>query len=241
MNEPTSPAAENPGAMNGQPGVSEQPGVENSAEPGNPAAQPKAGFWGVPVGQPAPNWNIANLLTVLRLVMIPVFIWLMFVSNSPARWAALAVFALASLTDKLDGSLARGRNLVTDFGKLADPIADKALVLAAFVLLALQPGLWWMWIVTVLVFVREIGITLLRLAMVKIAVMPASRGGKLKTVTQIVLILVLLVPWPALAPGAWPAIHVASVVLAVLVVGITVGTGLDYVRQAIRLTHQTSR
>lgn len=207
----------------------------------DPGKHPTAGFWGVPAGQTAPNWNIANVLTVLRLVLIPVFIWLMFVPGTPARWAALAVFALASLTDKLDGTLARGRNLITDFGKLADPIADKALVLAAFVMLALQPGLWWMWIVTVLVFVREIGITLMRLAMVKIAVMPASRGGKLKTVTQIVLILVLLVPWATLVPGAWPRIHVACVVLAVVVVGITVGTGLDYVRQAWRLSRQISR
>lgn len=215
-----------------------QPGADRQPDA---SAQRQGGFWGVPAGQTAPNWNIANVLTVLRLVLIPVFIWLMLLPTTPARWGALAVFALASLTDKLDGSLARGRNLITDFGKLADPIADKALVLAAFVLLALQPGLWWMWIVTVLVFVREIGITLMRLAIVKIMVLPASRGGKLKTVTQMVLILVLLVPWAALLPGVWPGIHVACVVLAVVVVGITVGTGLDYVHQVWRLSRQISR
>lgn len=215
--------------------------MNDSTHPENPKPDNPA----TPAGQPqpptAPNFNIANVLTVIRLLLIPVFIWMMLTPGTTARWVAFGVFVVASLTDKLDGTLARKLNLVTDFGKLADPIADKSLVLAAFILIALQPGLWWMWIVTVLVFVREIGITLMRLAMVKIAVMPASRGGKLKTVSQMALILLLLVPWAGLVPAAWPVVHIVAIVLAIFVVGITLGTGLDYVRQAVRLSREVSR
>lgn len=194
-----------------------------------------AGFWGVPAGCAAPNFNIANLLTVLRLVLVPVFVCLMLLPGVALRWGALVVFAAASLTDKLDGTLARGLNLVTDFGKLADPIADKSLVLVAFILISLQPGLWWMWIVTAVVLARELGITLMRLAMVKIAVMPASRGGKLKTVVQMLLIVVLLVPWRVLVPGWWTGILAVAAAIAVVATVITVGTGLAYVAEAVSL------
>lgn len=187
------------------------------------------------VPQPAapPNFNIANVLTVIRLILVPVFIWLMLVPGVKAQVWAFVVFAVASATDKLDGTLARRLNLVTDFGKLADPIADKALVLSAFVLLSLHWPVFWL--VTVPVLVRELGITLMRLVLARRGrVMPASRGGKLKTVTQMALILLLLIPWEALVPAAWPVVRVLAIVLSVLVVFITVFTGIDYVRQALR-------
>lgn len=186
---------------------------------------------------PAPNFNIANVLTVIRLILVPVFIWLMLTPGATAQVWAFVVFAVASLTDKLDGTLARKLDLVTDFGKLADPIADKALVLSAFVLLSLHwPVFWW---VTVPVLVRELGITVMRLVMARKGwVMPASRGGKLKTVTQITLILLLLIPWEALVPAAWPVVRIIAIVLSVVVVLITVLTGLDYVRQAVRLARK---
>lgn len=191
------------------------------------------------VPQPAapPNFNIANVLTVIRLILVPVFIWLMLVPGVKAQVWAFVVFAVASATDKLDGTLARRLNLVTDFGKLADPIADKALVLSAFVLLSLHWPVFWL--VTVPVLVRELGITLMRLVLARRGrVMPASRGGKLKTVTQMALILLLLIPWEALVPAAWPVVRVLAIVLSVLVVFITVFTGIDYVRQALRPAEQ---
>lgn len=192
---------------------------------------------GAPQQSAPPNFNIANVLTVIRLILVPVFIWLMLVPTTKAQVWAFVVFAVASATDKLDGTLARRLNLVTDFGKLADPIADKALVLSAFVLLSLHWPVFWL--VTVPVLVRELGITLMRLILARRGrVMPASRGGKLKTVTQMALILLLLIPWEALVPAAWPVVRVVAIVLSVLVVVITVFTGIDYVRQALRPAEQ---
>lgn len=192
---------------------------------------------GAPQQSAPPNFNIANALTVIRLILVPVFIWLMLVPGVKAQVWAFVVFAVAAVTDKLDGTLARRLNLVTDFGKLADPIADKALVLSAFVLLSLHWPVFW--VVTVPVLVRELGITLMRLVLARRGrVMPASRGGKLKTVTQMALILLLLIPWEALVPAAWPVVRVVAIVLSVLVVFITVFTGIDYVRQALRPAEQ---
>ena len=192
---------------------------------------------GAPQPPAPPNFNIANVLTVIRLILVPVFIWLMLVPGVKAQVWAFVVFAVASVTDKLDGTLARKLNLITDFGKLADPIADKALVLSAFVLLSLHWPVFW--VVTVPVLVRELGITLMRLVLARRGrVMPASRGGKLKTVTQMALILLLLIPWEALVPAAWPVVRIVAIVLSVLVVFITVFTGIDYVRQALRPAEQ---
>ena len=190
-----------------------------------------ANLQGAPQPPAPPNFNIANVLTVIRLILVPVFIWLMLLPGVKAQVWAFAVFAVASATDKLDGTLARRLNLVTDFGKLADPIADKALVLSAFILLSLHWSVFWA--VTIPVLVRELGITLMRLVLARRGrVMPASRGGKLKTVTQIALLLLLLIPWEALVPTAWSVVRIVAIVLSVLVVCITVFTGVDYVRQA---------
>ncbi|QDC24294.1 CDP-diacylglycerol--glycerol-3-phosphate 3-phosphatidyltransferase [Georgenia yuyongxinii] len=181
-----------------------------------------------------PLWNIANVLTMVRIVLVPVFAYLMLQGTPSTRMWAAVVFAIAAATDKLDGSLARSRGLVTDFGKLADPIADKALVITALVLLSADGSLpWW---VTVVIIVRELGITVLRFFMVRRAVMAASKGGKLKTTLQVAFILLLLVPWASALPtGVADVINVITEVLVLVTVAVTVITGLDYVVQAIRI------
>jgi CDP-diacylglycerol--glycerol-3-phosphate 3-phosphatidyltransferase len=169
-------------------------------------------------------WNIANVLTVLRLALVPFFVVCLFLPGTGWRLTALAVFAVASITDHLDGELARRYGLVTDFGKIADPIADKALTGAALVCLSLLGELpWW---VTVVILGRELGITLLRLVLIRLAVIPASYGGKVKTVLQIAAIVLYLLPW---VPDwlRWTVMGAAVVV--------TVATGIDYVIRAIRL------
>ncbi|WP_226435775.1 CDP-diacylglycerol--glycerol-3-phosphate 3-phosphatidyltransferase [Rhodococcus yananensis] len=178
---------------------------------------------------PVPLWNIANVLTVMRIVLVPVFLVLLFVGgghDTAWRLAATAVFAIAAITDRIDGQLARRYGLVTDFGKLADPIADKALMGAALVGLSLLGDLsWW---VTGVIAVRELGITALRFVVLRHAVIPASRGGKAKTFVQTLAVGMYLLPLPdVLAP--------VSVTLMALAVILTVGTGLDYIVQAARL------
>jgi CDP-diacylglycerol---glycerol-3-phosphate 3-phosphatidyltransferase len=152
------------------------------------------------VPQSVSAWNLPNALTGLRLGLVPVFAWLLWRSNSGDNAAAVAaavVFAIASLTDFVDGDLARRRGQVTNFGKVADPIADKALTGTAFVGLSLMGELaWW---VTIVVVVREVGVTVLRFWVIRHGVIPASRGGKVKTVLQIVAILMYLLP----ISGGW--------------------------------------
>ncbi|MEU9055778.1 CDP-diacylglycerol--glycerol-3-phosphate 3-phosphatidyltransferase [Streptomyces sp. NPDC048384] len=177
-------------------------------------------------------WNVANLLTMLRLVLVPAFVALMLADGGydPAwRSLAWAAFAIAMITDLFDGHLARAYNLVTDFGKIADPIADKAIMGAALICLSALGDLpWW---VTGIILGRELGITLLRFIVIRYGVIPASRGGKLKTLTQGVAVgmyILALTGW--LATLRW-WVMAAAVVL-------TVVTGLDYVRQAIVLRRQ---
>lgn len=184
---------------------------------------------------PVSNWNIANALTVARIVMVPIFGALLLHDSGESaawRWAAMVVFVVAMATDRLDGELARSRGLITDFGKLADPIADKALTGMAFIGLSLVGLLWW-W-VTIVVLVREIGVTLLRFVVIRYGVMPASRGGKLKTVLQAVALSMLL------APIGGPWILLAGVVMAAAVV-VTLVTGVDYVLAARRLVTRSGR
>ncbi|WP_248259052.1 CDP-diacylglycerol--glycerol-3-phosphate 3-phosphatidyltransferase [Georgenia sp. EYE_87] len=188
-------------------------------------------------GQPAPVplWNVANILTMARILMVPVFVYLFLQNTFETRLWATVVFALAAATDKLDGSLARSRGLVTDFGKITDPIADKALVISALVLLSADGLLpWW---VTVVIIVRELGITVLRFFMIRRAVMAASKGGKLKTTLQIAFILLLLVPWDGMfSNGVVDAIAVVTWIVVLVAVAVTVITGIDYVVQAARIS-----
>ncbi|AIS00896.1 CDP-diacylglycerol--glycerol-3-phosphate 3-phosphatidyltransferase [Streptomyces glaucescens] len=177
-------------------------------------------------------WNIANLLTMLRLVLVPAFVALMLADGGydPAwRSLAWAAFAIAMITDLFDGHLARTYNLVTDFGKIADPIADKAIMGAALICLSALGDLpWW---VTAVILGRELGVTLLRFLVIRYGVIPASRGGKLKTLTQGVAVGMYV-----LALTGWLATLRFWVMAAAVV--LTVVTGLDYVRQAIVLRRQ---
>ncbi|GLZ55784.1 CDP-diacylglycerol--glycerol-3-phosphate 3-phosphatidyltransferase [Actinomycetospora sp. NBRC 106378] len=188
-----------------------------------------------PVDRPVPLVNIANALTVARLVLVPVFLVALFTAgghDAGWRWAAFGVFALASVTDSFDGEFARRWGLVTDFGKIADPIADKALVGAALIGLSVLGELgWW---VTLVIAVRELGVTGLRFWVLRHGVIPASRGGKLKTVLQTFALGLAIMPLPA-----WAAPGVA--VLFLLAVVVTVVTGLDYVAQAVRLRRAALR
>jgi len=151
-----------------------------------------------PIADPASDvsaWNIANALTVFRLVLVPVFVVALFHGGGHLdgwRVAAWGVFALASITDRFDGDIARKRGLVTEFGKLADPIADKALIGAALIGLSALGELWW-W-VTIVILVREVGVTLLRFWVIRHGVIAASRGGKLKTVVQSLAIGLYILP-----------------------------------------------
>ena len=192
-----------------------------------------------PVPPPSP-WNIANALTVLRVLMVPVYAWLLLAdggSNPALRFWAAGVFVLATLTDRIDGEIARRRGLITDFGKVTDPIADKALMAMAFVGLSLLGELpWW---VTVLVLAREWGVTLLRFFVIRHGVMPAGRGGKLKTVLQSVTLTLFSLPlWVLPLSGLWTAVAWVTMVLAVAV---TLVTGVDYVMKALRLRRTSER
>jgi CDP-diacylglycerol---glycerol-3-phosphate 3-phosphatidyltransferase len=150
-----------------------------------------------PVPSQASNLNIANVLTTLRIVMVPFFAWALLQDGGDSvlwRWVAFAIFAVAMITDKIDGDLARKHGLVTDFGKIADPIADKAITGMAFIGLSIVGDIWW-W-VTILVLLREWTVTLLRLSVLKHVVIAASRSGKIKTTLQAVALSVLLWPLP---------------------------------------------
>jgi CDP-diacylglycerol---glycerol-3-phosphate 3-phosphatidyltransferase len=185
-----------------------------------------------PIADPpskASAWNVANALTLFRLLLVPVFVVVLFHGDGHLtgwRIAAWAVFAVASITDRLDGEIARRRNLVTEFGKLADPIADKALVGAALVGLSVLGELpWW---VTVLILVREVGVTMLRFWVIRHGVLAASRGGKVKTLLQGLAIGLFVLPLSGwLHALAW-AIMLAAIVVAL-------ATGVDYVARALRL------
>ncbi|GAA1533134.1 CDP-diacylglycerol--glycerol-3-phosphate 3-phosphatidyltransferase [Streptomyces albidochromogenes] len=204
-------------------------GVPASAAGGTGAKPAPGGKLGAAAVNQASLWNIANLLTMMRLVLVPGFVVLMLQDGGydPAwRAWAWAAFAVAMITDIFDGHLARTYNLVTDFGKIADPIADKAIMGAALLCLSALGDLPW-WVTGVILF-RELGITVLRFWVIRHGVIPASRGGKMKTLMQGVAVgmYVLALTGPLATLRFW--VMAAAVVL-------TVVTGLDYVRQAIVL------
>ena len=182
------------------------------------------------------SWNVPNVLTALRVVLVPVFAWVLLSHPHEQDWRywATAVFAIAILTDFADGKIARKYNLVTDFGKLWDPLADKALTGMAFVGLSILGELqWW---VTIIILVREWGITLLRWWLLRRGhVMAANRGGKLKTLTQSFALGLYLLWLPQMpTPVQW----LAWVLMGAAFV-LTVVTGIDYVRTAMRLPDRT--
>jgi CDP-diacylglycerol---glycerol-3-phosphate 3-phosphatidyltransferase len=179
---------------------------------------------GAAVAAPPGLVNVANALTVLRLALVPVFVVLLLAGGPGWRIAAFAAFAVASITDLLDGELARRRSLITDFGKIADPIADKALTGSALVTLSALGELPW-WVTGVILF-REVAVTVLRFWVIRRGVIAASRGGKAKTLLQVIAISLYVLPG-----------HLGSareVIMAAAVV-VTLVTGADYAARAMRL------
>ena len=178
------------------------------------------------------NWNLPNALTLFRIVMVPFFVWAFIADGGhygPLRWLAVGLFVVAIYTDKLDGDIARARGLITSFGKIADPIADKLLIGSALIMLSAVGELWW-W-VTIVMLVREIGITLLRFVVIRYGVMAASKGGKLKTVLQTVAIFFYLLP----VTPANDLLSILALVVMLVALTVTVVTGVDYVLKAGQL------
>lgn len=178
------------------------------------------------------NWNLPNALTLFRIVMVPFFVWAFIADDGhygPLRWLAVGLFVVAIYTDKLDGDIARARGLITSFGKIADPIADKLLIGSALIMLSAVGELWW-W-VTIVMLVREIGITLLRFVVIRYGVMAASKGGKLKTVLQTVAIFFYLLP----VTPAHDWLSIIALVVMLVALAVTVVTGVDYLVKAGQL------
>jgi CDP-diacylglycerol--glycerol-3-phosphate 3-phosphatidyltransferase len=200
-----------------------------TVEPPPPAAAADGAESVVRPAYVAPVVNAANALTALRLALVPVFVALLVSSaltDHALRIGACLTFCVASLTDFVDGWIARAYDLVTPFGKVADPIADKALTGTALVLLSWYGRLsWW---VTAVILVRELGVTALRFWVINRGVIAASRGGKVKTALQILAIAWYLWPFPARVAAVGPWIMAVAVVVTVL-------TGLDYVFRALAL------
>ncbi|MFF4535924.1 CDP-diacylglycerol--glycerol-3-phosphate 3-phosphatidyltransferase [Streptomyces aureus] len=217
-----------PGASSG-PGASGAHGAAGAADAEGGPKTPRGGKLGAAAVNQASLWNIANILTMIRLVLVPGFVVLMLADGGydPAMRAwAWAAFAVAMITDIFDGHLARTYNLVTDFGKIADPIADKAIMGAALICLSGLGDLpWW---VTIVILGRELGVTLLRFVVIRYGVIPASRGGKLKTLAQGTAVGMYILPLTGLLASLRFWVMGVAIVL-------TVVTGLDYVRQAIVL------
>jgi CDP-diacylglycerol--glycerol-3-phosphate 3-phosphatidyltransferase len=196
--------------------------------------KPKPDQMGDPVSS-AKAWNIANVLTLIRLLLVPAFVVLLVANGGHSSgwrdWAFVA-FAVACVTDVVDGDIARRRNLVTEIGKIADPIADKALIGAALIGLASLGDLpWW---VAIVVLVRELGITGLRFFVIRHGVIPASRGGKAKTLVQNIAIGLYVLPL-----SGWPATARFWVMGLALV--LTAATGIDYVSKAVTLRRTSAR
>jgi CDP-diacylglycerol--glycerol-3-phosphate 3-phosphatidyltransferase len=176
-----------------------------------------------------PVLNAANVLTALRIGLVPVFMIFVIASAMTDSWwrmAAAITFGVASATDFVDGWIARRFGLITSFGKVADPIADKALTGSALILLSAYGTLpWW---VTILILVREWGVTALRFWVIRLGVIAASRGGKWKTVLQITAIAWYLWPFGSALAAVGPWLMGAALVVTVI-------TGVDYVVTALRM------
>ncbi len=158
--------------------------------------------------------------------MVPIVLWLIMVGwdSFAERMIALVLLVLAASTDGIDGAIARKRNLVTNLGKILDPIADKALLSGALIVLSIQDAVpWW---ATIAILVREFGITVYRLVVAKRKVIAASGGGKFKTVIQIIGVSMAVAPFEAL--GSWWVWLTQAVIMFAVV--ITWYTGIQYLR-----------
>jgi CDP-diacylglycerol--glycerol-3-phosphate 3-phosphatidyltransferase len=184
------------------------------------------------------NWNAPNIITGARIVATPFFIWMLLADDGrmgALRWAAAAFFVIAIATDAWDGHIARSRGLITDLGKLLDPIADKFLTGGALVGLSILGELpWW---VTIVVLVREIGITVHRLFEARSVVVAAAWMGKLKTVAQSVAISLALFPFASLLGDGWlgTAVVWLNIITMSVAVALTIASGIDYVVNFFRM------
>ncbi len=186
--------------------------------------------FGDPVSGPS-ALNLPNFLTGFRLLLVPVFVYYLTIFNESTfnQWIAGIFYFIAAMTDVLDGYLARKNNQITNWGKIADPIADKALTGAAFIglsLLGIIP--WW---ITVVILVREIAVTILRFYVIKRGVIPASRGGKAKTLTQNIAIVAFLLPLPSL-------LEFIPITVLVIALVLTVATGIDYAMKSQKISKE---
>jgi len=189
--------------------------------------------------QAVSNWNLPNVLTGLRIVMVPFFGWALLHDGGDSvlwRTVAFVLFVAAMITDKVDGDIARARNLVTNFGKIADPIADKAITGMAFIGLSIVGDIWW-W-VTIVVLLREWSVTLLRLSILKQVVVAAAWSGKVKTVLQAVALSTLCLPLRQVTGEPWDTLgnvlfYAAQVVLAGAV-AVTMWSGYEFFRDVWR-------
>lgn len=183
----------------------------------------------VPSGAPVSRWNVANLLTGLRFLLVVPFGLVLFAAGGHAtgwRVAATAVFVFASATDRIDGQVARRYGLVTDLGAFADPLADKVLTGTALIGLSVLGDLtWWL---TVVIVVREVAVTAIRSAVARIAVIPASKGGKAKTVLLSVGLALVIAPIGGV-------VRLAGIVALVAAAVVSTATGVDYAMRATRL------
>lgn len=187
-----------------------------------------------PEQAPVPLWNIANILTMLRCVLVPVFIVVAALNaeSVAGRIVVAVIFVVAMFTDFLDGYLARSRNLITDFGKIVDPIADKGMTGAAFVMLSVWDYVpWW---ITILILLREFCITLMRFTILKYGALPANLAGKAKTMMQSIAITFCLMPFELWwEPARW--IGLALVVIAFV---LTMWSGLVNLKDGLRLRRE---
>lgn len=187
-----------------------------------------------PEQAPVPLWNIANILTMLRCVLVPVFIVVAALNadSVPGRIVVAVIFVVAMFTDFLDGHLARSRNLITDFGKIVDPIADKGMTGAAFVMLSVWDDVpWW---ITILILLREFGITIMRFTILKYGALPANLAGKAKTMMQSIAITFCLLPFELWwEPARW--IGLALVLVAFV---LTIWSGLVNLKDGLRLRRE---
>lgn len=176
--------------------------------------------------------QLPNTITIVRILFAPVFLWMLLAdagAGGPLRWWATVLFVVAIATDGIDGAIARRYDIVTDLGKLLDPIADKVLTGAAFVGLSILGELpWW---ITIVVLVREVGITVYRFAVVSDHVLAAAWMGKLKTVAQAVALALALAPLAAIV-GDW-VLWVNGVTMTIAVL-LTIASGVDYVVSEVR-------
>jgi CDP-diacylglycerol--glycerol-3-phosphate 3-phosphatidyltransferase len=187
----------------------------------------------------ASNWNLPNVLTGVRILLVPVYGFaLLHDGGDSVLWRVLAtlVFAVAMVTDKVDGDIARKRNLVTNFGKIADPIADKAITGMAFIGLSVVGDIWW-W-VTIVVLLREWSVTLLRLSILRQVVVAAAQSGKVKTVLQAIALSTLCLPLRQVSGEPWETLgeilfYLAQVMLAGAV-AMTLWSGYEFFRDVWR-------